>query len=88
MEPFLIDFETGVWDDSLLYHHEGEEFIYLLKGELEFHYGQEIMILKPGDSIYYDSSEAHGYLARGADKAQAVAVLYTKITERDKGAKP
>jgi len=78
MEPFLIAFETGPWDDSLLYCHDGEEFIYLLHGELEFHYGQEVMILKGGDSIYYDSSEAHGYISLGGEKAEAVAVLYSR----------
>jgi quercetin dioxygenase-like cupin family protein len=78
MEPFLVEFECGSWDDALLYRHDGEEFIYLLQGELEFHYGQEVMILRPGDSIYYDSSEVHGYVALGNGKAQAVAVLYTR----------
>lgn len=78
MEPFLIEFEPARWDDSLLYRHDGEEFIYLLEGELEFHYAQDIMILKPGDSIYYDSSEAHGYVSIGSAKAKAVAVLYSK----------
>jgi transcriptional regulator with XRE-family HTH domain len=78
MEPFLVEFEAGDWDDSLLYRHEGEEFIYLLEGELEFHYGQESMVLKTGDSIYYDSSEAHGYISLGSEKAKAVAVLYSK----------
>jgi len=78
MEPFLVEFESGEWDDSLLYRHDGEEFIYLLEGELEFHYGQEIMVLKTGDSIYYDSSEAHGYISLGSKKAKAVAVLYPK----------
>jgi len=78
MEPFLVEFEAGDWHDSLLYRHDGEEFIYLLEGELEFHFGQEIMILKSGDSVYYDSSEAHGYISRGSTKAKAVAVLYSK----------
>lgn len=78
MEPFLVEFETGDWKDSLLYKHDGEEFIYLLSGELEFHYGKEIMTLKAGDSIYYDSSESHGYISLGSEKAKAVAVLYPK----------
>lgn len=78
MEPFLVEFEAGAWNDSLLYKHDGEEFIYLLAGELEFHYGQEIMTLKAGDSIYYDSSESHGYISLGSEKAKAVAVLYPK----------
>lgn len=78
MEPFLVEFEPGTWEDSLYYSHDGEEFIYLLEGELEFHYGQEVMVLQPGDSIYYDSSEAHGYVACNNDKAKAVAVLFAR----------
>jgi len=73
-----VEFETGAWNDSLLYRHEGEEFIYLLEGKLEFHYGQETMVLSMGDSIYYDSSESHGYISLGSEKAKAVAVLYSK----------
>jgi len=78
MEPFLVEFDTGEWDDSLLYSHEGEEFIYLLEGELEFHFGAEIMILKPGDSIYYFSSEPHGFISRGNTNAKAVATLFSR----------
>lgn len=78
MEPFLVEFEAGEWNESVLYRHDGEEFIYLLEGELEFHFGLEVMILKPGDSIYYDSAEAHGYISLGSKKAKAVAVLYSK----------
>ncbi|HZV81405.1 MAG TPA: cupin domain-containing protein [Geobacteraceae bacterium] len=78
MEPFLVAFETGEWDDSQLYSHEGEEFIYLLEGELEFHFGTEVMVLQPGDSIYYNSSEPHGYISIGEKSAKAVAVLFSK----------
>jgi transcriptional regulator with XRE-family HTH domain len=78
IEPFLVEFEQTAWDESLFYSHEGVEFIYLLEGELEFHYGQEIMTLQPGDSIYYDSAEPHGYVSTASARARAVAVLYSK----------
>ncbi len=78
IEPFLVEFEQAPWDDNRYYNHEGVEFIYLLEGELEFHYGQEVMTLLPGDSIYYDSSEPHGYVSIGSKQAKAVAVLYAK----------
>ena len=78
IEPFLMEFELTAWDDSFFYKHEGVEFIYLLEGELEFRYGQEIMILAPGDCIYYDSAEPHGCVSRGGDRAKAVVVLYSK----------
>lgn len=78
MEPFLVEFELREWEDGFFYKHDGFEFIYLLAGELEFHYGEETMRLLPGDSIYYDSSEPHGYVSVGTEKAAAVAVLYSR----------
>lgn len=78
LEPFLVEFDVSEWRDDLLVSHEGEEFLFLLEGELEFHYGGQVMTLGPGDSVYYDSSEPHGFLARGASVSRAVAVLYSK----------
>ena len=78
IEPFLVEFDLKEWDDSCFYNHEGEEFLYILAGELEFHYGEEVMRLVPGDSIFYDSSIPHGYVSTGEEKAKAVAVLYSK----------
>jgi transcriptional regulator with XRE-family HTH domain len=78
IEPFLVEFESIAWDDSRFFRHDGEEFLYILAGELEFHFGDEVMSLKPGDSIYYDSAERHGYVSKGEERAMAVAVLFSK----------
>lgn len=77
LEPFLVEFEPRPWQDDQLVSHEGEEFLYLLEGELEFHYGDQVMTLKAGDSVYYDSTEPHGYAALGSITARGVAVLYS-----------
>jgi len=78
IEPFLVVFDLKEWSDSCFYSHEGEEFLFILAGELEFHYGDEVMRLFPGDSIFYDSSIPHGYVSVGDETARAVAVLYSK----------
>lgn len=78
LEPFLVEFETRPWQEDQLVSHEGEEFIYLLEGELEFHYGDQVMTLQAGDSVYYDSTEPHGYAAQGSIPARAVAVLHSR----------
>ena len=78
LEPFLIEFESDEWRDDLLVNHEGEEFLFVLEGTLEFHYGDKVMTLGPGDSVYYDSSEPHGYLATSDIPPRAVAVLYSR----------
>ncbi len=79
MEPFLVEFENRSWDDSLFFKHDGdEEFIYIISGELDFHYSNEVLRMRSGDSIYYDSGQPHGWVAVGEGNARAVAVLYTK----------
>jgi len=79
MEPFLVEFENREWDDSLFFKHEGdEEFVYVTAGELNFHYKDEVLRMRSGDSIYYDSGQPHGWVSVGDAKASAVAVMYTK----------
>ncbi len=78
MEPFLIEFEPRQCHEGLQVCHEGEEFLFLLEGSLDLHYGEQVMTMAPGDSVYYDSSEPHGYVATGDGPTRAVAVIYTK----------
>lgn len=79
MEPFLVEVEHFQWDDKLFLRHEGEEeFLYVLEGEIDLHYGSDIYRIKNGDSVYYDSSQPHGLVAVGDQKARIVAVLYSK----------
>lgn len=42
-------------------HIEGEEFVTLLSGRLEFKLGTERFILEEGDSLYYDATIPHSY---------------------------
>ena len=58
MEPhlFRIAPQAGSGDS---YTHEGEEFIYVLRGDLEISLDGEQYRLKPGDSFYFESSTAH-----------------------------
>jgi transcriptional regulator with XRE-family HTH domain len=74
MEPFLIDAHPG--EDRSLSGHEGEEFLYVLTGELEIGYGKDVVILGAGDSIYYDSIVPHQVRAAGNAPARFVAVVY------------
>jgi quercetin dioxygenase-like cupin family protein/DNA-binding XRE family transcriptional regulator len=72
MEPFVVEVRPGV--EKALSIHEGEEFIYVLEGEIELHYGNDVHKLGPGDSIYYDSVVPH--LVSSSAPAKIVAVLY------------
>ena len=40
-------------------NHQGEEFVYVLKGTMRFQVGDVEYVLRPGDSLYFDSTEEH-----------------------------
>ncbi len=76
MEPFIIDIEPGLQSDYMLSSHEGEEFIYVLEGDIEINYGKEIYKLAKGDSIYLDSIVLHNVHAGNNQSARILAVIY------------
>jgi transcriptional regulator with XRE-family HTH domain len=39
--------------------HEGKEFFHVMQGEMDVHLGTDVVNLKQGDSIYFDSSIPH-----------------------------
>ena len=78
MEPFLMEFEAREWDEELLVSHEGQEFLYLLEGEVEFYYGGQTFRIRPGDSVFYDSREPHAFVAVSDIPPRGVAVLSSR----------
>jgi len=76
MEPFYIDILPESAKEKALSSHEGEEFIVVLSGEVEVLYGQKMLSLKEGDSIYYNSIVPHCVSCKGEQKASIYAVLY------------
>ncbi len=59
-----------------LVRHQGEEFIYVLEGEIEIHTEfYDPVALKTGQGIYLDSSMGHAYVvADGFDEALVLGV--------------
>ena len=76
MEPFVIDMNPEEKPDFKLSAHEGEEFIYVMQGEVEIEYGKEKYLLKEGDSIFYDSIVKHHVHGAPGKSAKILAVVY------------
>jgi DNA-binding transcriptional MerR regulator/quercetin dioxygenase-like cupin family protein len=59
MEPHLFRIKPGGGSGES-YSHEGEEFLHILRGEFEIWLNsKEHYRLKPGDSLYFESSTPH-----------------------------
>lgn len=74
LEPLLVTIEPG-GEPEEPYNHEGEEFAFVLSGELTYVVEGEDYRLGPGDSIHIKSTVAHRIYNSGEGPAQAVWVL-------------
>jgi transcriptional regulator with XRE-family HTH domain len=56
--------------------HPGERFFLVLDGDVRFHYGEDLFMLSPGDSIYIDAAIPHSLApTTGSRSAQVARVL-------------
>jgi transcriptional regulator with XRE-family HTH domain len=77
MEPFLVTLEPATVKSEKLSTHDGEEFIFILEGEMEAILGGHKDVLHPGDSIYYDSTIPHKVQCHRDIPTRILAVIWT-----------
>ena len=59
------------------YQHEGEEFVYVLVGQIEVTVGDHVNRLKEGESLHFNSGIRHKLRNVGDKKADLLVVIYT-----------
>ena len=77
MAPFLVTIEpvdSPADTPMVLNVHSGQEFNYVLQGEVELSVGGHVTRLHPGDSIMFDSMRPHGLRAIGST-AKIIAII-------------
>jgi DNA-binding transcriptional MerR regulator/quercetin dioxygenase-like cupin family protein len=69
MEPHLFRIKPGGGSGES-YAHEGEEFLHVMRGKFEIwlHNGEHY-VLRPGDSLYFESSTPHRWRNPGRSEA-------------------
>ncbi len=69
MEPHLFRIKPGSGSGEP-YTHEGEEFLHVIRGRFEIWIGnEEHYKLKPGDSLYFESSTPHRWRNPGSSES-------------------
>lgn len=72
--PFLVSVEPN--DNPIFLNtHEGQEFNLVQKGRILLQIDGKEIILKEGDSIYFDASKPHGMKALDNKKARFLAII-------------
>jgi transcriptional regulator with XRE-family HTH domain len=75
MDPFVLTVPPGGGRSKNL-SHEGEEFLRVLSGKVEFHFGEGMHELSAGDSLYFDASTPHRLVNPGSKPAQVLCVFH------------
>jgi mannose-6-phosphate isomerase-like protein (cupin superfamily) len=73
---YRVTIEPNTAHEGVEYHHDGEEFIYVLKGSLSISVGKNVSLLEAGDCIHFNSA-LHHKLSNPSDvKTELLVVLY------------
>jgi transcriptional regulator with XRE-family HTH domain len=76
LRAYRVTIDPETEHKGVEYHHEGEEFIYVLQGGLRIRVGQKTSTLKQGGCISFDSSLSHKLSNPTKEKAELLVVVY------------
>lgn len=79
--PILCEYRARTLEEfGDFMRHDGEEFLYVLTGELELHTDCYAPLrLKAGESVYFDSRMGHAYLNGGTSSCRALSVCTVPV---------
>lgn len=74
--PIMGEIKARSLEEAGEFHrHNGEEFIFVVGGELELHSeSYSPLRLRAGDSVYFDSGMAHAYVALGKQRCKILSI--------------
>lgn len=76
LRAYHVTIEANTEHKGVEYHHEGEEFVYVIKGGLVIQVGDNVSTLAKGESIHFNSSLHHKLSNPTAETAKLLVVIY------------
>jgi transcriptional regulator with XRE-family HTH domain len=76
LKAFQVKIDSMQDHEGVGYHHEGEEFVYVLKGTVEIKVGDHINTLGTNESLHFNSGIQHNLRNVGKDEAELLVVIY------------
>jgi transcriptional regulator with XRE-family HTH domain len=76
LKAFRINIDANKEHKGVGYQHKGEEFVYVLQGQVEITVGDHINRLGPADSLHFNSGIRHHIRNVGDADAELLVVLY------------
>lgn len=75
MEPTVLHV-SGSGNRKAPANHDGERFLHVLEGDVKIGYGDELIVLGVGDSVYLDAAIPHTLMPAGRAPARVLSVSF------------
>ena len=75
IEPLYVTIPQGANKELHPNSHDGQEFDYILSGTMKLLVAGHEVILRPGDSVYYDSRAPHAMTCAGDEPVHFLAMV-------------
>ena len=75
VEPFVLTLESGVSSGPHTMAHSGHEFVFCLRGHLEYLVEKQVFLLEPGDSLLFAAHLNHRWRNHSNVVTTALIVL-------------
>ncbi len=77
LRAFMITIEPKQTHKPVAYKHDGEEFVFVMEGDLRLTLGSKAHHLKPGESIHFNSDTPHKLKSTSNETTRCLVVLFT-----------
>ena len=74
MQPMMISVDGRTYRFKLM-DHSGEQFVYMLEGEMDYVVGDQVFKVRPDDCLYFDARQLHGPKLKKNQKARYLVVF-------------
>ncbi len=75
VSPFLVNLENGASSGLVPMSHTGHEFVFCLRGKLEYRVEKQNYILESGDSLLFAAQLKHSWRSSGGNVACALIII-------------
>jgi quercetin dioxygenase-like cupin family protein len=76
LRGYLVVIEPLTDHKGVEYHHEGEEFVFVLKGGITIQVGENVSKLAKGESLHFNSALHHTLSNPNPEEAKLLVVVY------------
>ncbi len=76
VQPFVITLQPGMSSGDRMIVHTGYEFVYCLRGSVQYQVDQQNFSMNPGDSLVFEAYLPHCWINDGEIPSELLLILY------------